>query len=86
MLACADSDSAQANTVRSRIFCEFLRENDFLGKTVFACLSGAQMASIHEKKNAKKSCVSLLIFAKRFQESFTDKCAQLCRAVHNKYY
>ena len=55
VLACAESDSPQANTARSRIFCEFLRENKLLSKTILACLSGAQMASIHEIKNAKKS-------------------------------
>ena len=48
-------DSAQANTARSRIFREYLRENEFLSKTILACLSGAQMASIHEIKNGKKS-------------------------------
>ena len=56
MLVCAESDSAQANTAQSRIFREFLREYDFLSKTILACLSGAQMALIHETKEAKKSC------------------------------
>ena len=48
-------DSAQANTARSRIFREFLRENELLSKTILACLSGAQMASIHEIKKWQKS-------------------------------
>ena len=47
-------DSAQANTARSRIFREFLRENEFLSKTILACLSGAQMAYIHEIKKLLK--------------------------------
>ena len=29
---------------------EYLRENEILRKTILACLSGAQMGSIHEKK------------------------------------
>ena len=36
-------------------FCECLSENEFLSKTIFACFLGAQMASIHEIKNGKKS-------------------------------
>ena len=43
-------DFKQANTARSRIFHEYLRENEFLSKTIFVCLSGAQMGSIHEIK------------------------------------
>ena len=58
MLACAESDSAQANTAWSRIFREYLRENKFLSKTILACLSGAQMASFHDIKNGKKSRVT----------------------------
>ena len=54
VLACGESNSAQANTAWSRILREYLRKNEFLSKTLLACLSGAQMASIHEKK-AKKS-------------------------------
>ena len=50
-----ESNSAQVNTARSRIFREYLRENEFLSKTILACLSGAQMGSIHEIKNGKKS-------------------------------
>ena len=42
-------DSAQANTARSRIFREFLRENEFLSKTILACLSGAQVGLILKK-------------------------------------
>ena len=49
-------DSAQANTARSRIFREFLRENEHLSKTILACLSGVQMASIHEIKKCQISC------------------------------
>ena len=52
---CSQQNSAWANTARSRIFREFLCENELLSKTILACLSGAQMASIHEIKNAKKS-------------------------------
>ena len=55
MLSCAESDSAQANTAQSQIFRGDLCENEFLSKTILACLSGAQMALIHEIKNAKKS-------------------------------
>ena len=54
MLAWAEFDSAQANTGRSRIFREFLRENELLAKTILTCLSGAQMASIHEIKKYQK--------------------------------
>ena len=43
----------KANTAQSQIFREYLRENEFLSKTILACLSGAQMASIHEIKNGK---------------------------------
>ena len=38
-------DSAQANTAPSQFFCQ----------TILACLSGAQMASVHEIKNYNKS-------------------------------
>ena len=48
-------DSVQANTAQSQIFREFLRENELLSKTILACLSGAQMASIHEIKKCQKS-------------------------------
>ena len=51
---CSRQNSAQANTARSRIFREYLRENEFLSKTILACLSGAQMASIHEIKKCQK--------------------------------
>ena len=34
---------------------EYLRENEFLRKTILACLSGAQMGSIHEKNRGQKS-------------------------------
>ena len=43
MLACAESNF-------SNFKFEYLRENDFLIKTLFACLSGAQMSFINEKK------------------------------------
>ena len=46
MLACAESYSVQANTLRGRIFREYLRENEFLSETILACLSGAQMGLI----------------------------------------
>ena len=54
-----ESDSAQANTARSPIFCEHLRENEFLSKTILACSSRAQMASIHEIKKMAKNLVTL---------------------------
>ena len=55
-----ESNSGQANTERSRIFREYLHENELLSKTILACLSGAQMASIHEiKKFQKISFVTL---------------------------
>ena len=50
VLDCAESDSTQANTARSRLFREYLRKNEFLSKTIVACLPGAKMASIHEIK------------------------------------
>ena len=53
MLACAESYSAQANTARSQIFREYLCKNEFLSKAILACLSGAQMASIHENRGRK---------------------------------
>ena len=34
---------------------KYLRENEFLRKTILAYLSEAQMGSIHEKKIEKKS-------------------------------
>ena len=45
----------QGNTARSRIFREYLCENELLSKTILACLSGSQLALIHEIKNANKS-------------------------------
>ena len=54
VLYCVESDSAQANTAQIRIFREYLRENEFLSKTILACLSGAQMGSIHEIKKWQK--------------------------------
>ena len=47
-------DSAQANTAQSRIFREYLCENEYLSKTILACLSGAQLASIYEIKKLQK--------------------------------
>ena len=32
---------------------EYLRENEFLSKTILACLSGAQMGSIYEKNEVE---------------------------------
>ena len=54
VLPFAESDSAQANTAQSQIFREYLRENEFLSKTILACLSGAQMDYIHEIKKWQK--------------------------------
>ena len=48
MLACAESNF-------SNFKFEYLRENEFLRKTILACLSGAQMGSIHENKRSKIS-------------------------------
>ena len=48
MLACAESNF-------SNFKFEYLRENEFLRKTILACLSGAQMGSIHEKNRGRKS-------------------------------
>ena len=48
MLACAESNF-------SNFKFEYLRENEFLSKTILACLSGAQVGSIHEKNSSRKS-------------------------------
>ena len=42
------------NTARSQIFREYLCENELLSKTILACLSGAQMALIHEIKKCQQ--------------------------------
>ena len=39
----------------SKFKFEYLRENEFLRKTILACLSGDQMGSINEKNRGKKS-------------------------------
>ena len=52
-LVCMDS-FLSANTARCRIFREYLRENELLSKTILACLSEAQMASIQEIKKCPK--------------------------------
>ena len=48
MLACAESNF-------SNLKFEYLRENEFLRKTILALLSGAQMGSIHEENRGRKS-------------------------------
>ena len=48
MLACAES-----NFLNFKF--EYLRENEFLRKTILACLSGDQMGSINEKNRGQKS-------------------------------
>ena len=48
MLACAES-----NFLNFKF--EYLRENEFLRKTILACLSGTQMGSINEKNRGRKS-------------------------------
>ena len=53
MLACAELNSAQANTAGSRIFRQFLRKNEFLSKTILACLSVTRMALILEIKKTR---------------------------------
>ena len=47
MLACAESNFPNFKF-------EYLRENEFLRKTILACLSGAQMGLICEKKLRSK--------------------------------
>ena len=48
MLACVESNF-------SKFKFEYLRENEFLRKTILACLSGDQMGSINEKNRGQKS-------------------------------
>ena len=48
MLACAES-------IFSNFKFEYLRENEFLRKTILACLSGDQMGLINEKNRGQKS-------------------------------
>ena len=48
VLACAESNV-------SNFKFEYLREKEFLRKTILACLSGAPMGLIHEKKRGRKS-------------------------------
>ena len=48
MLACAESNFLNFNI-------EYLRENEFLRKTILTCLSGAQMGSNYEKYRGQKS-------------------------------
>ena len=48
MLACAESNF-------SNFKFQYLRENEFLRKTILACLSGAQMGLINEKSRVRKS-------------------------------
>ena len=48
MLACAESNF-------SNFKFEYLCKNEFLRKTILACLSGAQLGSIHEKNRGRKS-------------------------------
>ena len=55
VLTCTESDSAQANIAQSHWFCKYLRENKFFSKTILACISGAQKASIHEMKKWQNS-------------------------------
>ena len=39
----------------SNFECEDFRENEFLSKTIVACLSGAQVGSMHEINRGRKS-------------------------------
>ena len=39
-----------------KFFVNISVKNEFLSKTILACLSWAQMGLIHEIKNAEKSC------------------------------
>ena len=54
MLACAESNFWNFTF-------EYLRENELLRKTILACLSGAQMGSIYEKKIEVENLVTLPI-------------------------
>ena len=70
MLASAESDSAQANSARSRTLRMLtLRrvsaKNEFLSKTILACLSAAQMASIHEIQKWQKSRDTAILIWRR---------------------
>ena len=50
---------AVTSTVRSSLFCEYLRENEIICKTMLACLTRAY-GSFHEfKKNAETNFVTL---------------------------
>ena len=48
MLACLES-----NFLNFKF--KYFRENEFLRKTILACISGTQMGSIHEKNRGRKS-------------------------------
>ena len=63
------SDFAQANTARSRIFREYLGKNEFLSKTILACLSGARMGLIHEINK----CQNILWHFPFNKQHFKDK-------------
>ena len=48
MLACAESNFSNCKF-------EYLRENEFLRKSILACLSGTQMDLINERNRVRKS-------------------------------
>ena len=57
MLACAELNFSNKKL-------EYLRENEFLRKTILTCLLGAQVGWSNEIKNAKKNLVTLYTSAK----------------------
>ena len=59
MLACAEYDSAQANTARSRIFCEYIRKNEFLSKTILVCFVRGPDGFYSWNKKIAKNLVTL---------------------------
>ena len=88
MLACAESNF-------SNFKFEYLCENEFLRKTILACLSGAQMGSIHEKKNrGRKSRDTALLtpggakpyrLLLKFETSADNFCSRHC-TMHMRIY
>ena len=52
MLACAEANF-------SNLKFEYLPENEFLRKTILACLSGTHMGSINEKQIEVENLVTL---------------------------
>ena len=59
---CAVLACAELNFSNKKL--EYLRENEFLRKTILTCLLGAQVGWSNEIKNAKKNLVTLYTSAK----------------------